>query len=55
MPNEVGPLFSMARVYRAMGETAKAIETYERILTMVPEGRQADNARRAIAELRGGT
>ena len=55
MPQDVGPLFSMARAYRATGETVKAIEAYERILALVAEGSQADRARRAIAELRGGT
>ncbi len=54
MPDSPGPLFSLARTYRAMGERQKAIEAYESILTMVPEGRQAETARRAIAELRGG-
>jgi len=54
MPQEVGPLFSMARAYRAMGETGKAIEAYERILALVPDGSQADRARQAVAELRGG-
>jgi hypothetical protein len=54
MPGEVGPLFSLARTCRTMGSTEQAISTYEKILTLVPEGRQADNARRALAELRGG-
>jgi dienelactone hydrolase len=54
MPDAPGPLFSMGRTYRAMGNNEKAIDTYERILAMVPEGPQAENARRALAELRGG-
>ena len=53
MPNDVGPLFSTARTLRAMGQTQRAIATYERILTISPEGRSADTARRALAELRG--
>jgi dienelactone hydrolase len=52
MPHDAGPLFSMARTYRAMGDKERAIRTCERILAMVPEGRQAETARRAIAELR---
>ncbi len=52
MPEDVGPLFSQARVYTAMGKKPEAIACYERILTMVPEGRQAENARRAIEELK---
>jgi len=55
MPDAPGPLFSMGRTYRAMGEKEKAIETYERILRMVPEGPQAETARRALAEMRGGS
>jgi len=54
MPDSPGPLFSLARTYRAMGEREKAVAVYERILTMVPEGPQAETARRAIAQLRGG-
>ncbi len=54
MPDDVGPLFSTARVYGAMGDKARAIAAYERILTMVPEGPQADSARRALQELKGG-
>jgi dienelactone hydrolase len=50
-PGEVGPYFSMARVYRETGRKAKAIECYRKVLEIAPEGRSADNARRALAEL----
>jgi dienelactone hydrolase len=53
LPEDPGPVFSMARVYRTMGDTARAIEAYERILGLVPEGPLAQSARRALEELRG--
>ena len=54
MPNDVGPLFSLGRLYRAMGDKDEAIATYEKILTMVPAGPRAEAAKRALGELRGG-
>jgi len=51
-PDDPGPLFSMARVYAAAGETDQAIACYERILAMgVPE-RQAATARTRLEEIR---
>ena len=52
LPNEPGPLFSMARVYAETGETDKAIQCYERILAMGIEGRSADIARERLQALR---
>jgi len=54
LPSDVGPLFSKGRALRALGRTRQAIETYERILAVSPEGSPAAAARRALAELRGG-
>ena len=50
-PGTVGPYFSMARVYRALGDTEHLRTTYERILEIQPEGPAADNARRALEGL----
>jgi len=50
-PGTVGPYFSMARVYRSQGNIEQLRATYERILEIQPEGRSADAARRALAEL----
>lgn len=50
-PGAVGPYFSMARVYRDLGNVEQLRAMYERILEIQPEGRAADNARRALEEL----
>jgi tetratricopeptide (TPR) repeat protein len=50
-PDQVGPYFSMARIYRQTGKKSKAIECYRKILELAPNGRSADNARQALAEL----
>jgi tetratricopeptide (TPR) repeat protein len=52
-PGQVGPYFSMARVYRQTEQITEAIECYRKILEIAPEGRSAENARRALAELEG--
>lgn len=54
MPADVGPWFSMARVYRAMGDKEGAIAAYEKVLEIAPEHPAAANARAAIVELKGG-
>jgi dienelactone hydrolase len=54
MPEDVGPWFSMARVYRAMGNKEGAIDAYEKVLEIAPDHPAAANARAAIVELRGG-
>jgi dienelactone hydrolase len=51
MPDDVGPLFSMARVHRARGETEEAIQAYRKILEIAPDHPAAENARAAIEEL----
>jgi dienelactone hydrolase len=52
LPNDPGPLFSMARVYAAAGEAEKSVGCYEKILAMgVPE-EQAATARRRLEEIR---
>lgn len=52
LPSEPGPLFSKARIYTKTGEIDKAISCYERILTIVKEGRSAETARERLQELR---
>jgi len=52
IPKEPGPWFSMARIHRKTGNTAEAIRCYEKILELVPEGRTAESARKALEELR---
>jgi tetratricopeptide (TPR) repeat protein len=47
-PQEVGPYFSMARVFRKMGKPDEAIECYKKVLEIAPEGRSAENAKREI-------
>ena len=53
MPEDVGPLFSLGRVYRARGETEDAIRAYVSVLGFAPDHPAAENARTAIAELGG--
>jgi dienelactone hydrolase len=53
MPEDVGPLFSIARVHRARGAIEEAIEAYRKILEVAPDHPAAANARAAIEELGG--
>jgi dienelactone hydrolase len=53
MPEDVGPLFSIARVHRARGETEEAIQAYRKIVEMAPDHPAAANARAAIEQLGG--
>jgi len=50
-PTEVGPHFSMARVFIQKGEPDRAINCYRRVLELRPEGPGAEAARREIARL----
>jgi dienelactone hydrolase len=52
IPQEPGPFFSMARIYRKTGQTDEAVRCYEKILELVPEGRTAESARKALEELK---
>lgn len=52
-PSEVGPQFSLANVFKATGETERAIECYRRVLELAPEGSHADRARNEIVGLGG--
>ena len=52
LPNDPGPLFSLARVHTAAGEVDKAIACYERILAMGVREEQAETARRRLEEVR---
>ena len=54
MPMDVGPLFSLGRVYRARGDTAQAVQAYRKILEIAPDHPAAETARSAIRELGGG-
>ncbi len=51
MPEDVGALFSIARVHRARGETEEAIQAYRKIVEMAPDHPAAANAQAAIEEL----
>jgi dienelactone hydrolase len=53
LPNDAGPLFSLARVHAAAGEADKAIACYERILAMGVREEQAETARKRLEEVRG--
>ena len=52
LPNDPGPLFSMARVYAASGEIDKAISCYEAILAMRIDSEVAEAARKRLQEAR---
>jgi CubicO group peptidase (beta-lactamase class C family) len=52
-PTSPGPHFSLANVYKAMGDTVWAIQCYRRILELQPEGALGDRARAEIALLGG--
>ncbi len=52
IPKEPGPYFSLARIYRKTGQTDAAIRCYEKILELVPTGRTAESARKALEDMR---
>jgi dienelactone hydrolase len=52
LPNDPGPLFSMARVHAVAGETDEAIGCYEKILAMGVRPEQAETARKRLEEIR---
>jgi tetratricopeptide (TPR) repeat protein len=52
LPDEPGPLFSMARVYAKSGDTEKAAGCYETILSMDVRPEHADTARKRLEDLR---
>jgi len=54
LPDEPGPLFSMARIHLAAGENEKAIGCYETILDMNVGSETAAAARRRLEEARAG-
>ncbi|MBN2198715.1 MAG: hypothetical protein JW747_02595 [Candidatus Aminicenantes bacterium] len=54
LPDEPGPLFSMARIHLAAGENEKAIGCYETILAMNVGPETAAAARRRLEEARAG-
>ncbi len=52
LPDEPGPLFSMARIHLATGEVEKAADCYETILTMKIDAKTAEAARKRLGEIR---
>jgi dienelactone hydrolase len=52
LPNDPGPLFSLARVYAALGEIDNAISCYEAILAMRIDPEVAEAARKRLQEAR---
>jgi tetratricopeptide (TPR) repeat protein len=52
LPNDPGPLFSLARVHIASGEIDKAIGCYEAILAMRVDPEIAEAARKRLEEAR---
>ena len=44
-------IFSMGMIYRAQGETDKAVEMFTQIVTQYADSEQADKARQQLAEL----
>ncbi len=51
-PTAVGPYFSLARVYRQLGDTERAGECYETILEISDNNDHQEAARRALEEIR---
>jgi len=47
-PGAAGPYFSMARVYKAQGNTEQEKACYHKIIEMNPDGHASDAARRAL-------
>lgn len=52
-PNLSGSLFILGQACRQMNRKDEAVQAYERFLEIIPDGEQADQARAALAELRG--
>lgn len=50
-PADVGPYFSMARVYRQLGQDAEARRCYERVVALAPDAPSAARAREELAKL----
>jgi CubicO group peptidase (beta-lactamase class C family) len=50
-PTEVGPYFSMARIYTQQGKRDLAAQCYRKVLELSPSGRAAESARRALGRL----
>jgi CubicO group peptidase (beta-lactamase class C family)/Flp pilus assembly protein TadD len=51
-PLDVGPYFSLARIYQKLGNTEKAIRCYEKILVISPTGRHVSTAKMRLEELK---
>jgi CubicO group peptidase (beta-lactamase class C family) len=51
-PGEVGPYFSLARVYQKLGKKEEAIRCYEKILEIAPAGRHVSTAKMRLQELK---
>ena len=50
-PEDVGPYFSLARIYQRTGQNDEARKCYETVLHMNPTGRHATTARMRLEEL----
>jgi CubicO group peptidase (beta-lactamase class C family) len=51
-PHDVGPYFSLARIYQKLGDRDKAIRCYEKILVISPTGRHVSTAKMRLEELK---
>jgi Flp pilus assembly protein TadD len=51
-PLDVGPYFSLARIYQKLGNKDEAIRCYERILVISPTGRHVSTAKMRLEELK---
>lgn len=51
-PQDVGPYFSLARIYQQSGRKDEAIQCYEAVLRMSPNGRSASTAKMRLEELK---
>ena len=51
-PAEVGPYFSLARIYQQLGNSEEAIRCYEKVLEISPTGRHVSTAKMRLEELK---
>jgi len=50
-PREPSPYFNMGLIYRMGGESRKAVQEFQTVLRLAPQGPEADRARRLVEEL----
>lgn len=51
-PQDVGPYFSLARIYKKLDDTDKAISCYQKAIDIDPRGRHVEMAKKELESLR---